>query len=107
MSDKPLFEHMDEQEAEYAPQELPPGSPQARQARVDEGATGGIADEKDEEAPTEEAAVLGAAPGAEAGSGPDAGEMRSAGGIPPVGPAIAGEIFGEHSQEEAEEGRSA
>lgn len=60
MSDKPLFEDIDEQEVRYAPEELPPDNPQARQARIDEGATANIADA---ERPAEGAVVTGAAAG--------------------------------------------
>jgi hypothetical protein len=38
MSDQPLFQHMDEQERIYAPEELPPGDPEAARVRADEGA---------------------------------------------------------------------
>ncbi len=91
MSDKPLFEGIDEQEARYAPEELPPDNPQARQARIDEGATGNIADE---ERPAEDAVVTGAAAGT-ATVGAASGTMGSTGpgGIPAAGPLPAGEAL--------------
>ncbi len=82
MNDKPLFEDIDEQEARYAPEELPPVSPQARQARVDEGVTGNIADQE-EERRAEGQVVAGAAAGA--------GVVGAAAGtLGPTGPAVPG-----------------
>lgn len=43
MSEKPLFQNTDEQEATYAPQQLPEGSAAERLARTDERAGGGAA----------------------------------------------------------------
>jgi hypothetical protein len=39
MSDKPLFQNQEEQERVYAPQELPQGSADEREAAVEEGDT--------------------------------------------------------------------
>ncbi len=109
MSDRPLFEHMDEQEAEYAPEELPAGSPQARQARIDEGTTGSIADEG---IPAEGAVVPGAAEAAVEG-GAVSGQMGGAvaGAIPAiVGPAATEEALEGNTNVqniEGEEDRSA
>lgn len=108
MSDKPLFENFDEQEAEYAPEELPPGSPQARQARIEEGATGNVADEA---VPVEGAVVPGASASTITG-GDMSGSMGTTGimGTPAVGPVVAGEsVEGNTGVEDAqaEEDRSA
>ncbi len=91
MSDKPLFQDMDDQEAQYAPQQLPPGSPQARQARIEEGTTGSVADEA---TPEEGAVVPGTAAGGLTG-GNLSGQMGTTGqtGVPAVGPVIAGEAL--------------
>jgi len=43
MSETPLFQNSDEEEAAYAPQELPEGSAGERLARTDERAGGGTA----------------------------------------------------------------
>lgn len=43
MSEKPLFQNADEQEAAYAPQQLPEGSAAEQLARTDERAGGGTA----------------------------------------------------------------
>jgi len=90
MSDKPLFQDMDRQEATYAPEQLPPGSAQIEGGVTDTDTNGGV--------PTEEAAVLHAAPGT-AVPGPAGEQLRSAGGTPAAGPAIAGEAFAERSAE--------
>ncbi len=99
MSDKPLFQDMDEQEATYAPEQLPPGSVQRRQAQTDEEVTDASTDKA---VPTEEAAVLDAAPGAVV-PGPADEQLRSASAPPAAGPAIAGEVFAERSAEGTKE----
>ncbi len=78
MSDKPLFENMDEQEATYAPEELPEGP-------VVPGAAEGAA---------EGGAVSGQMGGAVAGAIP---------GV--VGPAITEEAIDENTNVEGEENR--
>ncbi len=103
MSDKPLFENLDEQEAAYAPQELPADNPQVRQARIDEGATD---ESSDEDVLPETTIASGAAAGAATG-GPASGLMggpSGPGGIPAVGPAIGSEALAE--EEKGEQGRS-
>jgi hypothetical protein len=91
MSDKPLFQDMDEQEAQYAPHQLPPGSAEARQARIEEGTTGSVADEA---TPEEGAIVAGTAAGGLTG-GNISGQMGATGptGVPAVGPVVAGEAI--------------
>ena len=87
MSDKPLFENMDEQEATYAPQQLPPGSTQADQAQREEGATG-------DERPVEGAVVAGAAAGlATSNAASGAAGPTGAGGLPAASPIVAGEAL--------------
>jgi hypothetical protein len=76
MSERPLFQNTDEQEAAYAPQELPAGAAQ-RAVEVDE-ARGGRVDLAD-------SGVLPAAPAAEAsmtGIGPSAEAYGLASGAP-------------------------
>ncbi len=91
MSDKPLFEHMDEQEAQYAPEQLPPGSAEAKQARLEEGTTDDVADE---ERPTEGAAVAGAAAGVGiSGAASGAVGPTGAGGVPAASPVVAGQAL--------------
>ncbi len=102
MSDRPLFENLDEQEATYAPAELPAGSPQARQARVDEGETDNIADEGE---PNEGALVPGTAAGLPTGGDVSGsiGTIPGMGGIPAIGPVVSGEaITGNTGVENAE-----
>jgi len=86
LSDQPLFQNADEQEEAYAPQQLPAGSPQQRDAAVEEGgagrAGGGGAG----------VVVPGAMPATMAGGGV-AGNLESTSttmGGASVGPAIAG-----------------
>ncbi len=99
MSDKPLFQDMDQQEATYAPEQLPPGSAQTRQAQLEDGVPNS---DVDQAVPTEEAAVLDAAPGAVT-PGPVDEQLRSAGAPPAAAPAIAGEVFAERSAEGTKE----
>jgi len=91
MSDKPLFQDMDEQEAQYAPHQLPPGSAEARQARIEEGTTGSVASSA---TPVEGAVVPGTAAGGLTG-GNLSGQMGTTGseGVPAVGPVVAGEAL--------------
>ncbi len=93
MSDTPLFQNTDEQEAAYAPQQLPAGNPEERDAVIEEGDT--------ELGPAAALVVPVAAGGALAGGGAT-GQIGSGGQsqAPPVGPAIAGAaLAGDRSDE--------
>ena len=81
MSDRPLFQNTDEQEAAYAPQELPAGSEGARDAAVDDGSrtTGGGSD----------VIVPGAAVGL-GGIGSSTGTAGSTGGPEAINAGVAG-----------------
>jgi hypothetical protein len=97
MSDKPLFENMDEQEATYAPEQLPLGSQQADQAELDEDRTGDRTDQDLREEGPVAVGAAGAATGAPtvASFGP-----TGVGGLPAVGPAIGGAALADEEDRE-------
>ncbi len=84
MTEQPLFQNTDEQEARYAPQQLPEGSAAERTANLEEGAGG------DSDLPN-----VGLLPGAAAvgantgGTGPATG----AGTLSGVAPVVAGDAL--------------
>jgi len=84
MSDKPLFQNTDEQEAAYAPQQLPAGSPQERDAVIEEGDTGGVR--------VGAAAIAPDGGGGALAGGGGTGQLGTSGqnNAPAAGPAIAG-----------------
>ena len=102
MSDKPLFQNTDEQEAAYAPQELGAGSAERRDAAIEEGDTGGAA------AGAGPAAVTPVVGGALAG-GAISGQISGApSNVPAAGPAIAGAaLAGERDEGDEERDRIA
>ena len=92
MSDQ-LFQNTDEQEAAFAPQQLPAGNPQERDAAIEEGDTG--------VGPAAALVAPVAAGGALAGGGATGQIGTSApSNAPAVGPAIAGAaLAGDRSDE--------
>lgn len=84
MSDQPLFQNQEEQERVYAPQELPQGSADEREAAVEEG--GGSADVGSNAAIGAPGAV---APAMVGGAASGSLGMSGGGGVTPgVAPAI-------------------
>ena len=79
MSEKPLFEKMDQDEATYAPQQLPAGSAAEEAARVERDARG--SDSADNTVLVPGAFVGGAGTG---GTGPSVGPTGTLSGIAPV-----------------------
>jgi hypothetical protein len=89
MSDKPLFENMDEQEAMYAPQQLPADnqSDQSDQA---------IHNRSDQDVGDVDPAVAGAAAGvATSSAASGAAGPTGAGGLPAASPLVASEVLAE------------
>lgn len=86
MSDKPLFQNMDEQEAAYAPDQLPGDDPNARRP------TDEITD-SDRRAQPGDGVVVPAAAAGMAGGAALGGGLGTAGGmtgVPAAGPVVAG-----------------
>ena len=98
MSDRPLFQNTDEQEAAYAPQELPVGSP-GEQRAADEGGRGEAA------GTTGAAGVMPAAGGAVA-TGALSGNVGTTTGVTPAGPAASPAIGAAALAQETEDDRT-
>ena len=98
MAEQPLFQNMDEQEAAYAPQELPVGSPGERRAADEEGrdASGGDVGA---------AGVMPAAGGAVA-TGALSGNVGTTTGVTPAGPAASPAIGAAALAQETEDNRT-
>ncbi len=100
MSDKPLFEHMDEQEAQYAPEQLPPGSQQSQQADVDEDST---VDRTEQDLQEEGPTAVGAAGAAMGAPSVGSTSPTGVGGVPAVGPAVGGAALAEEEEDRKDE----
>lgn len=95
MNDKPLFQNSDEQEAEYAPEQLPEGSPGRLAADLEDAEDDPANDAPEIVLP---AAGLGASGSAGASTGSSGGVAAG------IGPALGATVLGEEIAE-AEEKR--
>ena len=94
MSDRPLFQNSDEQEAAYAPQQLPEGTTAEHAAEVEEGGRNATNAGSTIAVP---AAVVAGGAGGTAGSGYSTGAGGTVAGL---GPALGAAALGEATAED-------